>query len=142
MQAHLDPLSIRQLQLFLPPFFSFPRVFRHNLPRNQDWCRPQILLPPLFQEVFQNPFQSLLLLPSDIPKKQFSVQSVPLGQSTKTSQSTYLIFVIIFTLAKFLENKIHTEKTRKLRQNTQKIANFCVITAQYTVNCQFFALNL
>ena len=30
----------------------------------------------------------------------------------------YLIFVIFFTLAKFLENKIYTEKTRKLRQNT------------------------
>ena len=36
----------------------------------------------------------------------------------------YLIFVIIFTRAKFLENKIYTEKTRKLRQNTQKIDNF------------------
>jgi len=36
----------------------------------------------------------------------------------------YLIFVIFFTRAKFLENKIYTEKTRKLRQNTQKIANF------------------
>ena len=32
---------------------------------------------------------------------------------------TYLIFVIFFTLAKFLENKIYTEKTRILRQNTQ-----------------------
>ena len=29
-----------------------------------------------------------------------------------------------FTRAKFLENKIYTRKTRKLRQNTQKIANF------------------
>ena len=29
-----------------------------------------------------------------------------------------------FTQAKFLENKIYTKKTRKLRQNTQKIANF------------------
>ena len=37
--------------------------------------------------------------------------------------NTYLIFVIFFTRAKFLENKIYTEKTRKLRQNTQKIAN-------------------
>ena len=37
---------------------------------------------------------------------------------------SYLIFVIFFTRAKFLENKIYTEKTRKLRQNTQKIANF------------------
>ena len=36
----------------------------------------------------------------------------------------HLIFVIFFTQAKFLENKIYTEKTRKLRQNTQKIANF------------------
>ena len=31
----------------------------------------------------------------------------------------YLIFIIFFTQAKFLENKIYTEKTRKLRQNTQ-----------------------
>ena len=42
---------------------------------------------------------------------------------TTLSQSgaawTYLIFVICFTRAKFLENKIYTEKTRKLRQNTQ-----------------------
>ena len=37
---------------------------------------------------------------------------------------TYLIFVIFFTRAKFLENKIYTEKMRKLRQNTQKVANF------------------
>ena len=37
---------------------------------------------------------------------------------------TYLIFVVFFTQTKFLENKIFTEKTRKLRQNTQKIANF------------------
>ena len=29
-----------------------------------------------------------------------------------------------FTQAKFLESKIYTEKTRKLRQNTQLIANF------------------
>ena len=36
----------------------------------------------------------------------------------------YLIFVVFFTQTKFLEYKIYTEKTRKLRQNTQKIANF------------------
>ena len=35
-----------------------------------------------------------------------------------------LVFFFFFTRAKFLENKIYTEKTRKLRQNTQKIANF------------------
>merc|ERR1719350_2437524 len=38
--------------------------------------------------------------------------------------NSYLIFVIFFTRTKFLENKIYTKKTRKLRQNTQKIANF------------------
>ena len=31
----------------------------------------------------------------------------------------YLLFVIFFTQTKFLENKIYTKKTRKLRQNTQ-----------------------
>ena len=31
----------------------------------------------------------------------------------------YLIFVIFFIRAKFLENKIYIEKTRKLRQNAQ-----------------------
>ena len=39
-------------------------------------------------------------------------------------QTPYLIFVNFFTQAKFLEDKIYTEKTRKLRQNTKKIANF------------------
>ena len=42
----------------------------------------------------------------------------------------------------FWRIKFTPKKTRKLRQNTQKIAIFCVITAKYTVNCQFFALNL
>ena len=32
---------------------------------------------------------------------------------------SYLIFVIFFTRAKFLENKIYTEKARTLQQNTQ-----------------------
>ena len=36
----------------------------------------------------------------------------------------YLIIVIFFTLTKFLEDKIYTQKARKLRQNTQKIAKF------------------
>ena len=38
--------------------------------------------------------------------------------------NSYLIIVIFFTLTQFLENKIYTQKTRKLRQNTQKIAHF------------------
>ena len=37
-----------------------------------------------------------------------------------------------FTRAKFLENKIYTEKSRKLRQNTQKIASFFALLQQNT----------
>ena len=38
---------------------------------------------------------------------------------TDTNVWAYLIIVIFFTLTQFLENKIYTQKTRKLRQNTQ-----------------------
>ena len=61
----------------------------------------------------------------------------------KLTLITYLIFVTFFTQAKFLGNKIYTEKTRKLYAKIhRKLPIFCVITAKYTVNCQFFALNL
>ena len=54
----------------------------------------------------------------------------------------YLIFVIFFTQANFLENKIYTEKRLNYDKIHRKLSIFCVITAKYTVNCQFFALNL
>ena len=43
-----------------------------------------------------------------------------------TKQASYCIPDIFhfFGTSKILENKIYTEKSRKLRQNTQKIANF------------------
>ena len=44
------------------------------------------------------------------------------GRLSMLYHTSYLSF--FFTQAKFLENKIYTEKTGKLRQNTQKIANF------------------
>ena len=47
-----------------------------------------------------------------------------ISKLSKRGGRAYLIFVVFFTRTKFLENKIYTEKTRKLRQNTQKIANF------------------
>ena len=50
------------------------------------------------------------------------VNQASLGQNTPFLAD--LIFVIFFTRAKFLEDKIYTKKTRKLLQNTQKIANF------------------
>ena len=55
---------------------------------------------------------------------------------------SYLIFVNFLKQAKFLENRIYTEKTRKLRKIHSKLPIFCVITAKYTVHCQFFGLNL
>ena len=45
-----------------------------------------------------------------------------------------------FTQANFFENKICTEKTHELRQNTQKIANFLRYYGK--IHSKFFALNL
>ena len=44
-----------------------------------------------------------------------------------------------FTHAKFLENKIYTEIHSKLLCIT---VYYCVLHSKYTVNCQFFVLNL
>ena len=41
------------------------------------------------------------------------------NQRENIAKTPYLIIVIFFTLTQFLENKIYTQKTRKLRQNTQ-----------------------
>ena len=49
---------------------------------------------------------------------------------------------LFFTHANFLENKIYTEKRVNYDKIHSKLPIFCVITAKYTVNCQFFALNL
>ena len=51
----------------------------------------------------------------------------------------YLIFVIFFTRAKFLENKIYTEKRQFFALNLQKNATF---SRKICRKCQFFALNL
>jgi len=54
-------------------------------------------------------------------------------------EPSYLIFDIFFTQAKFLENKIYTEIQSKFLCFT---VYYCVLHSKYTVNCQFFALNL
>ena len=41
-------------------------------------------------------------------------------------------YLSFFTRTKLLEKKIYTEKTRKLRQNTQKIASFFALLQQNT----------
>ena len=53
-------------------------------------------------------------------RKMYLLHNLPWVKSQeKPSQEPYLILVIFFTRANFLENKIYTEKTHKLRQNTQ-----------------------
>ena len=59
-----------------------------------------------------------------LPQRLTTITILSSHTDQGANPGTYLIFVIFFTRAKFLENKIYTEKTRKLRQNTQKIANF------------------
>ena len=75
---------------------------------------------PAIEAVNQNPnnlnFYSLYL--PRYPRPPPSATQLP-----PVTSASYLIFVIFFTQTKFLENKIYTEKTRKLRQNTQRIAN-------------------
>ena len=51
----------------------------------------------------------------------------------------YLIFVIVFTRAKFLENKIYTEKRQFLALNLWETPIFC---AKSVKKRQFFALHL
>ena len=58
------------------------------------------------------------------------------------ARESYLIFVIFFTRAKFLENKFTPKKRVNYVKIHRQLPIFCVITAKYTVNCQFFALNL
>ena len=63
------------------------------------------------------PFASLILRKCSFP--------LHLKVNTLKPLATFIPYIChFFTQAKFLENKIYTEKTRKLRQNTQKIANF------------------
>ena len=56
--------------------------------------------------------------------------------------SPYLIFVIFFTRAKFLEKKLTPKKRVNYDKIHSKLPIFCVITAKYTVNFQIFTLNL
>ena len=55
---------------------------------------------------------------------------------------TYLIFVIFLHEQNFWRIKFTPEKRVNYDKIHSKLPIFCVITAKYTVNCQFFALNL
>ena len=55
------------------------------------------------------------------------------------SDGTYLIFVIFFTWAKFLETKMYTENMPIFRVKSVKNVTF---SRKICRKCQFFALNL
>ena len=54
----------------------------------------------------------------------------------------YLIFVIFLHWQNFWKIKFTPKKRVNYDKIHSKLPIFCVITAKYTVNCQFFALNL
>ena len=55
---------------------------------------------------------------------------------------SYLIFVIFLHEQNFWRIKFTPKKLVNYDKIHRKLPIFCVITAKYTVNCQFFALNL
>ena len=58
--------------------------------------------------------------------------------SPSERSNAYLIFVIFFTQAKFLENKIFTKKRVNYDKLHSKLPILRVNYENYTVNCQFF----
>ena len=54
----------------------------------------------------------------------------------------YLIFVIFLHEQNFWRIRFTPKKRVNYDKIQRKLPIFCVITAKYTVNCQFFALNL
>ena len=98
-------------------------------------------------------------LPRSIPDPQASGES--LGMIEKSSEKVANFFICKLELVQVEEEDAHTSYLSfflhkqnfwrikfapKKRVNYDKIHSklpiFCVITAKYTVNCQFFALNL
>ena len=68
------------------------------------------------------------------------------GPPTKLVQTSrldpYLIFVIFLHRQNFWKIKFTPKKRVNYDKIHRKLPIFCVITVKYTVNCQFFALNL
>ena len=92
------------------------------MPCHWTWCSQSLRSwPGRYQEVEDTLWLLWYTLKLEIFIGPRSDHSLPMSA---THSGTHLIFVIFFTRAKFLQNKIHTEITRKLRQNTQKTANF------------------
>ena len=75
------------------------------------------------------------------PEVKKPYPSDPANQSL-LSIKAYLIFVIFLHEQNFWRIKFTPKKRVNYDKIHRKLLIFCVITAKYTVNCQFFALNL
>ena len=74
--------------------------------------------------------------------QQFAIRQF-LTLDPEVSQTfSYLIFVIFFTQAKFLENRIYTEKRQFLPISANLHRNLHLKTSVFANSRQFFALNL
>ena len=63
-------------------------------------------------------------------------------QHSRIKWFSYLIFVIFLHEQNFWRIKFTPKKRVNYDKIHRKLPIFCVITAKYTVNCKFFALNL
>ena len=63
-------------------------------------------------------------------------------EEEEEEEEAYLIFVIFLHEQNFWRITFTPKKRENYDKIHRKLPFFCVITAKYTVNCQFFALNL
>ena len=92
------------------------RLFSNNIGSPMSYCHTlKIVREERPSWLFLESQQSLFMW-GRLPRKVFDRGSERAKDSQRRPFLPYLIFVIFFTQAKFLENKIYTEKTRKLRQ--------------------------
>ena len=122
-----------------------PTISGANCPQLQRQVRHQIWCTLKFRDKFVPKFgesPNLGMNSSLTMSQKADEHSSNIHDVWTTHTWAYLIFVI------FLhgQNFWRIEFTLKKRVNYDKIHSklpiFCVITAKYTVNCQFFALNL
>ena len=102
---------------------------------------------PNFLSTYSNstnlPQSRLLLLLLDLDEWAGFSTSPPVKKKKKKHMKVaYLIIVIFLHWHNFWRIKFTPKKRVNYDKIHRKLPIFCVITAKYTVNCQFFALNL
>ena len=115
--------------VLLCSWFQFFSISRGNKWAATKWVYsdPQMWTQPCRVDKPHNypPFQNSFLWPPQ-----------------QCNNATYLIFVIFLHEQNFWRIKFTPKKRVNYDKIHSKLPIFCVITTKYTVNCQFFALNL